>query len=224
MNNIQIEKISDRLFFDNTEILKYELEYPQITNSNYTIGQRVFNLYNQNFINNFKKYILTDLYKSAIETYKYNKANGFPIMVYEIVLNCNITENYKNIVSLFSDQYIFTGGTHGDTTRIAQNWDLAVGRQFDLSNMFPQNPYYIIDILKEINKQIQEQIEKEGANIYFDDYCQLILDTFNLKNFYITSKYINVFFQHYDIAPYSTGIPTFKIDINKIRSRAEKNI
>lgn len=214
MNYIEIKKISHNLTYDNTVILKYTIEYPQIINSQYILGQRNFNIYNLKIVNDLKQYIFTELYSSAKDIYKYNKENGYPIMVFEVYVSCNITENYNNIVSLYTDKYIFEGGAHGTTIRNSQNWDLAVGIQFDLSRLFPNNQYYIINILKEINKQIKEQIEKEGENIYFKDYCQLVLENFNLKNFYMFPNYFEVFFQQYDIAPYSTGIPTFKIKYN----------
>lgn len=214
MNYIEIKKISHNLTYDNTVILKYTIEYPQIINSQYILGQRNFNIYNLKIVNDLKQYIFTELYSSAKDIYKYNKENGYPIMVFEVYVSCNITENYNNIVSLYTDKYIFEGGAHGTTIRNSQNWDLAVGMQFDLSRLFPNNQYYIINILKEINKQIKEQIEKEGENIYFKDYCQLVLENFNLKNFYMFPNYFEVFFQQYDIAPYSTGIPTFKIKYN----------
>ncbi len=214
MNYIEIKKISHNLIYDNTVILKYTIEYPQIINSQYILGQRNFNIYNLKIVNDLKQYIFTELYSSAKDVYKYNKENGYPIMVFEVYVSCNITENYNNIVSLYNDKYIFEGGAHGTTMRTSQNWDLAVGMQFNLSRLFPNNQYYIINILKEINKQIKEQIEKEGENIYFKDYCQLVLENFNLKNFYMFPNYFEVFFQQYDIAPYSTGIPTFKIKYN----------
>lgn len=214
MNYIEIKKISHNLTYDNTVILKYTIEYPQIINSQYILGQRNFNIYNLKIVNDLKQYIFTELYSSAKDVYKYNKENVYPIMVFEVYVSCNITENYNNIVSLYNDKYIFEGGAHGTTMRTSQNWDLAVGMQFNLSRLFPNNQYYIINILKEINKQIKEQIEKEGENIYFKDYCQLVLENFNLKNFYMFPNYFEVFFQQYDIAPYSTGIPTFKIKYN----------
>ncbi len=214
MNYIEIKKITHNLIYDNTVILKYTIEYPQIINSQYILGQRNFNTYNLKIVNDLKQYIFTELYSSAKDIYKYNKENGYPIMVFEVYVSCNITENYNNIVSLYTDKYIFEGGAHGTTIRTSQNWDLAVGMQFDLSRLFSNNQYYIINILKEINKQIKEQIEKEGENIYFKDYCQLVLENFNLKNFYMFPNYFEVFFQQYDIAPYSTGIPTFKIKYN----------
>lgn len=102
----------------------------------------------------------------------------------------------------------------GITIRSSQNWDLQSGKQFLLS-YFYKNPYYIINILKEINLQIKNQIES-GSNYYFDNYCELVLENFSFKNFYLTNDSVAIFYQQYDIAPYSSGIPIFYIPFYNI--------
>lgn len=211
MNQIEFKAFSDKLIYDNNVILTYNIQYPQIVNSRFLLGQRLFNMYNQQIAFALLRYIKTELYKDAIELYKYNKENNYPIMVYEVILKYEITRNSGDIVSLYSDEYMFTGGAHGNTIRKGQTWDLRTARMLPLQYFYPNNPYYVINILKSINSQIKKQIEQEGEGIYFDNYCELVLDTFNLENFYVYNSYVEVFFGQYDIAPYSTGIPTFKI-------------
>lgn len=48
-------------------------------------------------------------------------------------------------------------------------------------------------------------------NKYFENYCELVLETFRLENYYIIPNGIVIYFQQYDIAPYSSGIPIFYI-------------
>ncbi len=210
MNNIIIKTLESELMYNETVILKYKIEYPEMVFGIYEYGQHIFNLYNRKIAYNLEKKCRNELYKEAVELYKYNKENGYPVMVYEIVLDYTITYNRHKIVSLYSDKYMFTGGAHGNTVREAQNWNLLIGKMFGLDYLYPNNPYYVIDILKEINKQIKEQIEN-GSNQYFDNYCELVLESFKLNNFYMYPKFIEIFFQSYDIAPYSSGIPTFRI-------------
>ncbi len=210
MNNIIIKTLESELMYKDTLVLKYKIEYPEIVYGIYDYGRLIFNLYNRRIAYNLERKCRNELYKEAVELYKYNKENNYPIMVYEIVLNYNITYNTHKIVSLYSDEYMFTGGAHGNTVRKAQNWNLLIAKMFCLDYLYPNNPYYIIDILKEINKQIREQIVN-GSDKYFDNYCELVLENFRLNNFYMYPKFIEIFFQQYDIAPYSSGIPTFKI-------------
>lgn len=211
MNQIRFNLLSDSLMYDNVVILEYKIKYPQIIQSKYRFGQRKFNLYYQKIAFDLENYIKKNLYNDAKELYKYNKENNYPIMVYEVDMIYEITKNEDNIVSLYSDEYIFSGGAHGNTIRTAQTWNLKTGNLLELKDFFKDNPYYIIDILKTINNQIEEQIKNEGEGIYFDNYCQLVLDSFRLENFYLYKNFVVIFFQQYDIAPYSTGIPTFYI-------------
>ena len=122
-------------------------------------------------------------------------SNGYPVMVYEIVSDFTVTLNKKPCISIYSDDYMFTGGAHGTTTRTSQNWNIQTGNQINL---------------KDINNQIEEQIAN-GTNYYFDNYCNLVLNSIDLNSFYLDNKYVNIYFQQYDIAPYSSGIPTFQI-------------
>ncbi len=224
MNQIEIRELSDKLLYDNTVILNYSIQYPQIINSRYSFGQRIFNMYNQKIAFDLQKYIKTELFNDAKSVYEYNKANGFPLMVYEVILKYNITRNNNYIVSLYSDEYMYTGGAHGSTIRKGQTWDLRNGRMLPLQYFYPNDSYYLINILKSINFQIKQQIEQEGEGIYFDNYCELILETFKLENFYVFNNFAEVFFQQYDIAPYSSGIPTFKISFweYKCKNKTQK--
>ena len=211
MNKIEKRELKDELKYKNTIVLTYKIEYAQITEADYEVGKRNFNYYNRQKALELQQYILNNLYQEAKELYDYNSSNGYPIMEYEIILEYNVTYNKDNKLSLYYDQYEFTGGAHGNTIRTSQTCDLRVGKQYALSYFFPNNPYYILDILRNINNQIKQQIET-GTNYYFDNYCELVLETFNIENYYLTEKGIAIYFQQYDIAPYSSGIPVFYIE------------
>lgn len=211
-NSIKNRKIEKQLIYEGEVILTYRIAYPEIIYSNYLKGQEEFNTFNKRNALRMKKYAEGELFENAKATYEYNKQNGYPTMVYELVSNNEITYNNDWLVSLYTDEYIFLGGAHGNTVRTSQNWDLRKAEQIPLEHFFKGNPYYIIDILKQINKQIAKQIEN-GSNQYFDNYCQLVIENFKLENFYVVPNYIEVFFQQYDIAPYSSGIPTFRIRV-----------
>ena len=208
MNIIEKRELRNELKYKDTVILTYNIKYPVITFSNYDIGKTSFNQYNLEKAKKLEHIVVTELYEDAKKTYDYNISNGYPVMVYEVILDYTITFNDDYIVSLFYDQYEFTGGAHGNTIRTSQTWDLCIGKQLPLSYFYPDNPNYVTEILREINNQIKYQIEA-GNNYYFDNYCELILETFKLENYYLTPGGIVVYFQQYDIAPYSSGIREF---------------
>ena len=210
MNKKKMNTAEKELYYQGEVIVKYRIEYPEIINSYYNEGMQIFNHENRKSALELKEYAEGELYEQAKQTYKFNKKNGYPIMVYELVRECNITYNQNQLVSLYCDEYIFEGGAHGNTLRKSQNWDLKIAQEIPLQAFSKGNPYFLIDILKQINKKIAEQIES-GVGSYFQEYCQLVLETFNLENYYLTPNGIVVFFQQYDIAPYSSGIPTFLV-------------
>lgn len=133
-------------------------------------------------------------------------------MVYELIVVPTVTYFENGFISFYSDEYTFSGGAHGSTIRSSQNWDLMTGLNISLWDLFPQEDYLLM-ILKEMNQQIAEQT-KNGTNQYFDNSCQLVLDTFKMDQFYFTKNDVIIYFQQYDIAPYSSGIPTFEIPHN----------
>lgn len=209
---VEIEKITlqKNLTYKGVVILKYKIEYPKIVSSNYFYGITQFNQYNRLKALNSKIYAERDLFNMAKEQYDYNFSNGYPIMVYELIQNYNITYNEDLIISLYSDEYIYSGGAHGSTIRSSQNWNIKIGSQFNLSFIYGTDCSYLLFILREIIRQINSEIEN-GSNQYFENYCELVLDNFKLNQFYLTEKELVIFFQSYDIAPYSSGIPTFTI-------------
>ncbi len=53
-----------------------------------------------------------------------------------------------------------------------------------------------------------DQIEAQnaaGTGAYFDNYRELVPQTFNPAQFYLTPEGLTVYFQQYDIAPYASG-------------------
>jgi len=210
MPNIEKKILKKELKYKGEVILKYTIEYPQVSNSMWTISSKKFNLYNYNIAIKLKNRAEGKLFEEAKEVYEYNKKNGYPIMVFELYYTFTVTYNTNNILSLYTDEYEFTGGAHGLTNRQSQNWDFRMGRQITLQELFPRDLNYVSNILKQINDTISRDIEN-GNNIYFDNYCCLTAENFNVNNFYLENGNIIIYYQQYDIAPYSSGILTFKI-------------
>lgn len=195
--------------YENTVVLKYHIEYPEIVmdwqqNRN---GIKKFNDYNLKMALQTQQKAEKELYKEAIELYKYNKENGYPQMMYELYRKYQITLNQENAVSMYIDEYIFSGGAHGTTTRTSQTWNLMLGKMVELYELYPNEPYFLLDILKKINREISENIE-----IYFADPYPLVVEYFNPDSYYIDNGKVVIYFQQYDIAPYSSGIIEFTLE------------
>ena len=195
--------------YENTVVLKYHIEYPEIVmdwqqNRN---GIKKFNDYNLKMALQTQQKAENELYKEAIELYKYNKENGYPQMMYELYREYQITLNQENAVSMYIDEYIFSGGAHGTTTRTSQTWNLMLGKMVELYELYPNEQYFLLDILRKINREISENIE-----IYFADPYPLVVEYFNPDSYYIDNGKVVIYFQQYDIAPYSSGILEFTLE------------
>lgn len=207
MVNIENKILQKKLIYNGVVILKYKIEFPQIR------GYDKFNLFNYTNSLKLQKRCEGELFDEAKKIYDYNKKNNYPIMVYEIVSEYLVTYNYDMTVSLYTDEYIFSGGAHGNTIRTSQTWKFPSQHIIELKEYFPQNPNYVSEILSQINSQIEKNIKK-GNNYYFDNYCPLVASNFKIENFYLTNNLLAVFYQQYDIAPYSSGILSFYIKSN----------
>ena len=202
---IKVEKrvLQKNLRYKGTVILKYRIEYPQIFNF------EKFNIYNYRKAVALQRECETTLFNEAKELYEYNMKNGYPVMTYEIISEVTITYNHEPLVSLYIDEYRFTGGAHGNTLRTSQNWNLRDSEMIPLSKWFDDSNY-VSKLIDNINNQIQKNIEN-GNNIYFENYCCLTSKNFRVENYYIKNGLINIYYQQYDIAPYSSGIISFVI-------------
>jgi hypothetical protein len=123
-NKTKINIAEKQLYYKGEVILKYTIKYPEITQSQYDIGKQRFNHENRQEALKLKEYTEGELYNQAKETYEYNKKNGYPIMIYELYRETNIIYNDDKLISMYFDDYTFTGGAHGTTVRSLQTWDL----------------------------------------------------------------------------------------------------
>lgn len=195
--------------YENTVVLKYHIKYPEIVmdwqqNRN---GIKKFNDYNLKMALQTQQKAEKELYKEAIELYKYNKENGYPQMMYELYREYQITLNQENAVSMYIDEYIFSGGAHGTTTRTSQTWNLMLSKMVELYELYPNEPYFLLDILRKINREISENLEN-----FFADPYPLVVEYFNPESYYIDNGKVVIYFQQYDIAPYSSGIIEFTLE------------
>lgn len=195
-------------------LLTYDIKYPQFSSERFRAFAKKLSVYYKAEATLYKKYHITKLYQMAIDDYEYATANNFPVRTYEVVTVYTITFNDNCVLSLYFDRYEYTGGAHGMTVRSADTWNLKTGRRIDLSEYFPGRKDYTAYILDAINSQIASN-EKDNSNLYFEDVNELVKENFNEKNFYVVPEGIVIFFQLYEIAPYSSGIQSFLIPFKK---------
>lgn len=187
-------------------ILSFCLQYPIFTAHPHLASVDVLNQFYGAWSLEVLSQITTDLTQKALESYRALAADRQPNIPFEAAVNYAITYNQNCILSLYIDRYEFTGGAHGETIRSSQTWGLGNGQQMELYRFFP----HIKDYRAAILRFIAAQIAKNPSN-YFPDAADLARQHFKEENFFLTPQGLGVYFQQYEIAPYSSGLPVFII-------------
>lgn len=203
VNTIAME---DNMKYNGETILTYKIEYPEFESSGYQMSLTVINQYYKKKALEYKYYFENDLFNMAVEQYKDDIQNNYPVRVFEALVVYKLTYNKGCIVSLYFDQYQFTGGAHGNTLRYSQTWNVQRCSMIRLSQLFICETDYKANMLR----QARDEMEKDPS-IYFEDSEKLLVEYFNKDSFYCTSSGIVVYYQQYEIAPYSSGIREFLI-------------
>lgn len=193
--------------YNNKEMLKLTIVYPQISLNNPQAEYRI-NAQIIMEVNDYKRYA-KHLFKQAIKGYYDSQKNNYPFLGYEAYMEYSITYNENCFFSVYFDKYEFTGGAHGSTVRASNTWELCRGTRLQLNSFFRPGTDYRRLLIDEAIRQAEEIQRRQ--NIYFDDYKSLIIKNFNEDSFYLSPKGITIYYQQYDIAPYSTGIVEFTI-------------
>ncbi len=202
--------LSDTITNNNNNILSYKINYPEFISSTNPSALDCINSYYRNKAYKLRDYTKNNLLPDALMLSKYNTTQDYPIFEYEVISDFNISYADNCIISLYTDEYIYSGGAHGNTTRSAETWIFLNCKQLTLDYFFANNPTYIEDIQSNILHQISQQIDN-NQGYYFSDYPTLVKQTFNPSNFYLTPSNIIIYFGEYDIAPYASGIVEFKL-------------
>lgn len=196
--------------YNNTPVLTLSICYPKVSLHHCPYAQDSVNFQIQAQVCDFLHYASSDLYQQAIATYQESQENAFPFRRYEAILQYEITYNQHCHLSLYRDQYVYTGGAHGGTVRMSDTWDLMSGCSIPLSGFFPADQDYRTLLIDQITNQANEKMQ-QNPGIFFEDYRALIVKYFNEEHYYLTSSGVAIYYQQYEIAPYATGIVIFTI-------------
>lgn len=194
MNNKTFPIIVDTLKWKSPSINLY---YPQIKDFH--------SLHRQEYIN---RVILDTIHKQIEDQGYYDNPKTQITGTYEL------KNNDKGIFSITIINYAYSGGAHGMTIVKGLNFNINTCQLYSLEQLFKPNSNYVDRISNIIKKQIKERNFP-------------ILDEFHKidpnQDFYIADRSLVIFFQLYDIAPYSAGIPYFPISIYEIEDIISDN-
>lgn len=207
---VKERKIQQEMEYKNESILKYTIKYPQFVSLYFREFLEKLNEYYSTRALMYEKSNVMKMFQLAMVEYEYSVANNFPIRQFEAYKDYQVGYNQNCAISLYFDQYEYTGGAHGNTIRRSDSWNLRRSKKIELNDVFtPRDNLreYLVGI---INQQIKQEASAD-ANTYFEDYSSLVEKNFKMNSFFLTKEGVVLYFQQYEIAPYASGIPTFLI-------------
>lgn len=205
---IKSQTLKDTFYYRRIPMVAINLSFPQMTGSDYATLR--FNMHYRQRARASFAYARTRLYPQAVRQYQYAVSQDFPFNSYELVQTFEPTYCKRPIISLYYDQYEFTGGAHGNTIRKGDTWDLDRGVRMMLSDLFKPNYDYRNVIIKTIENEAQRR-QAAGQVLYLDDLSENIIKFYDDENFYLSENGVVIFYPLYTIAPYAAGIQTFTI-------------
>ncbi len=212
MQTITTNTLTDTMYYKEIPVFTYKINYPSFTTTCSDDASESINQHYTQLAQKTEEYGRKVLYTQAAADAEYPQSpRPFPIYTLDVVYQ--ITYNAGCIVSLYMDTYTYAGGAHGQTIRTSDTWDFNTGKSLRLTDFYPLTPVSLYQLQKSMEEQVAERL-KANPGIYFEDYRALLQDTFNVNSFYIQPGMIVIYYQQYDIAPYSTGLPEFYIPVN----------
>lgn len=207
---LNFETFNGDFSFNKTNVLSTQINRFSLTDEN-DVAEKINDKINEQ-VAVFFDFVSGEFYDQATDELA-NSSNDVPFRKYDSVLNYQDTYNSNCVLSFYRDEYYFSGGAHGSTTRKSNTFNLNNSLQIPLRSFFKAD--WKETILNQILIQAKH-IQEENPNIFFEDYENLIIKNFNAQNYYVSNKGIVIYFQQYDIAPYSTGIVEFTIPFDDV--------
>ncbi|MGE5328206.1 MAG: WG repeat-containing protein [Deltaproteobacteria bacterium] len=127
--------------------------------------------------------------------------------------------NIQNLLIITKNEYSYSfGAAHGMPLMETYHIDINTGRFYKLGDLFKKNSGYT-ERLNVILKQLMKKKSKENDSTFFYDMFEGINAG---QGFVISDDKLQLFFQPYEIAPYSEGFPTFDIPYSEINDIIDK--
>ena len=149
-----------------------------------------------------------------------NEIDDEESIVWKSVLD--ISYNYflnKDILSIQLNNYTFSGGAHGMTYILPITMNIKTGEIYNFKDLFQDGK----SATKKIQDILIQTIDKNPEN-YFKEYKESIRAKNGDFNFYIDGAKIIVYFDLYDIAPYSSGIHHFAFPADELKSMLKDEV
>lgn len=197
---------------DGTELLRWSCSLPQVKLE----GQPMMNI--GNFYDSLKEKstlrVQEELLPMAQERYEVAKIDGSLFTPFSWEEEYAIARNQGDYLSIRRQIASFTGGVHEASELAADNWLLRQGDCYLLTiqDVLPgtESPRELL--LDRAVEQAKDQAARQ-TDLFFEGYEQLMRDTWQETDWYLTEEALCVFFPEYAIGPYTSGAQVFELPL-----------
>lgn len=121
------------------------------------------------------------------------------------------------VLSLFGNYVTSSAGGHPSRTALSLNYDMLGGYPLTLASIMDPNT-----TATQFSDLVIDVLEKEASSLnLYEDYADIVRlklsgDVSQFESFYFTSTGLCFYFDHYEIAPYASGIISVEIPFSKL--------
>jgi len=117
-------------------------------------------------------------------------------IMYEFSMDCEVTYNKDNVVSILEKYYCYLGGAHGTPYYHSKTVNIKTGENLTPADFIDRE----IDV-----KQLFIDLINKNPDDFFGEESINMLNEINEIQFFVTETGLTFYVNPYDIAPYSTG-------------------
>lgn len=144
---------------------------------------------------------------TALDSYNFAKENNMEVSPCAYDASCQPGRADEKCLSFIGLTYLNMGGVHPDTIMWAVNFDKN-GEKMEIGDLFsvPQDEY-----MARVKELVSAEIEAERADWYYENWREILMDSWMLDDFIVGEEGLTVFWQDYAIGPYASGTPEFEL-------------
>ena len=179
--------------------------------------------YYQMWMDDIDYYCETMLTETSREALAWARENGGTFTPYALESGYQVTRSDDAVFSVIRDQYESTGGVHPSYAMLAETFDAANGGRMSVFTLFSAMEEQ--DVLGLIHHKVAALAERRmetQPDLYYENYRELLADTFDPLCFALTDTGLTLYWQTYSIGPFVSGVQRCDIPYEELEGKMDE--
>lgn len=153
------------------------------------------------------------LYPQAAAALIEARAQSRPFQPWDAEVTYCVCLEREDLSSLYVDAIERRGGTSRPiTVRSSETWDPRNGIPQALSSLCPRHPFWKRPLVKELQRQVQEQLQG-GESLFYENAVARSAKYFSHHRFYLAEEGLAIFYPMCSLGSPAEGIPVFLLPL-----------